>query len=266
MLSVGKLEAMTRAGFAARGIMYMLIGYLALRAGRAEDGSGALRYLDSGGGRFLLALMALGFLGYALWRLSEAAVDTEGHGTDAKGVAVRAGGAVSGLIHLGLGLLSAKLALGKGGGGGGGSSSSEQGAQTALGLPGGWLLIAAAAAVLVAVGLYQLAKAWKADFLKHLEPGATRQDWVVWVGRAGYAARGVVFAIMGWLLWQAARDAQASEAGDMGAALTSLPATAQAVVAAGLVLFGLFSLVEARFRRINDPRVVERLRHKAARA
>ncbi|MFN3387401.1 MAG: DUF1206 domain-containing protein [Allosphingosinicella sp.] len=261
MLSVGKLEAMTRAGFAARGIMYLLIGFLSLGAGRAQDGSGALRYLDSGPGEILLALMALGFFGYGLWRLSEAAVDTEGHGDGAKGAAVRIGGAVSGFIHLGLGLLSAKLALG--GGGGGGSSSSEQGAETALGLPGGTFLLTAAAIVLVAVGLYQLAKAWKADFLKHLEPGATRQAWVVWIGRAGYAARGVVFAIMGWFLWQAARESQASEAGDMGAALTSLPGTLQAAVAAGLMLFGLFSLVEARFRRINDPKVVERLRQRA---
>lgn len=262
MLSVGKLEAMTRAGFAARGIMYLLIGFLSLGAGRAEDGSGALRYLDSGSGEILLALMALGFVGYGLWRLSEAAVDTEGHGSDAKGVVVRIGGAVSGIIHLGLGLLSAKLALSDGGSSGGGSSS-EQGAQTALGLPGGSFLLTAAAIVLIGVGLYQLAKAWKADFLKHLEPGATRQAWVVWIGRAGYAARGVVFAIMGWFLWQAARETQASEAGDMGAALTSLPGTLQVVVAAGLMLFGLFSLVEARFRRINDPQVVERLRRKA---
>ena len=263
MLSVGKLEAMTRAGFAARGIMYILIGFLSLGAGRAEDGAGALRYLDSGAGKLLLGLMALGFVGYGIWRLAEAAIDTEGRGTDAKGVAVRAGGAASGLIHLALGLLAAKLALGNGGGGG---SSSEEGARTALGLPGGWLLIAAAAAILVLVGLYQLAKAYKADFLKHLEPGATRQAWVVWTGRAGYAARGVVFVIMGWFLWQAARDAQASEAGDMGAAIASLPGTLQMVVAAGLMLFGLFSLVEARFRRINDPQVVERLRGMAHRA
>ena len=252
MMNVGKLEAITRAGFAARGIMYLLIGFLALSAGRGEDGSGALRYLDSGSGRILLALMAIGFFGYGFWRLLEAAMDTQGHGTDAKGVVVRIGGAVSGFIHFALGLLAAKLAFGNGGGGGG-SSSSEEGAQTALGLPGGWVLVAVAAAVLVGVGLYQLAKAYKADFLKHLQPTAARQDWVKWTGRAGYAARGIVFAIMGWFLWQAAQQAQASEAGDMGAALTSLPGTLQAIVAAGLMLFGLFSLVEARFRRIDNP-------------
>ena len=262
MLSVGKLEAFTRAGFAARGIMYILIGFLSLSAGRAEDGSGALRQLQGGAGSWLLGLMALGFFGYGLWRLSAAALDTQGKGSDAKGVVMRIGGAVSGFIHLALGFLAAKLALGDGGGGGG-SSSSEQGAQTALGLPGGWLLVAAAAAVLVGVGLYQLAKAYKADFLKHLEPGATRQDWVVWTGRAGYAARGIVFVIMGWFMWQASQQAQASEAGDMGAALTSLPGTVQAIVAAGLMLFGVFSLVEARYRRINDPHVVERLKSMA---
>ena len=81
----------------------------------------------------------------------------------------------------------------------------------------------------------------------------------MWTGRTGYAARGVVFAIMGFFLLQAARSSEASQAGDMGEALTSLPDTLQKVVAAGLFLFGLFSLVEARFRRINDPQVMERL-------
>ena len=92
MFSVGKLETMNRVGFAARGIMYFLIGYFAFSVGRAEDGASVLSHLDSGAGKFLLALMAMGFLGYGIWRLSEAVVDTEGHGTDAAGIAARAGG------------------------------------------------------------------------------------------------------------------------------------------------------------------------------
>ncbi len=262
MLGVGKMEAMTRVGFAARGIMYLLIGFLAVSAGRAEDGAGALQYLDSGLGRFLLALMALGFLAYGVWRISEAFIDSEGHGTDAKGVAVRAGGAVSGLIHIGLALTAARLALGNGGSGG--STSPEQSASTALSFPGGETAMHIVAALLVLTGLFQLVKAVRLDFLKHLDQKAAREDWVKWTGRAGYAARGVVFVIMGVFLWQAARSSDASQAGDMGEALTSLPGTAQLVVAAGLFLFGVFSLVEARFRRINDPRVLERLKSAAA--
>jgi hypothetical protein len=214
-----------------------------------------MEYLDSGSGRVLLAIMAIGFFAYAAWRLCEAWLDSEGHGSDGTGSAARLGGAASGLIHLALGFTAAKLASGSGGSGGG----AEGGAATALSFPGGQTLLIAAAILLLAAGLYQLAKAARADFLRHLDPEAARQPWVKWAGRGGYAARGVVFIVMAGFLWQAGRQDSASEAGDMGQALASLPATLQMMVAAGLFLFGLFSLVEARYRRINDPQVMERL-------
>jgi hypothetical protein len=261
MFSVNAVTTLTRVGFASRGIMYLIIGYLALRTGRTEDGAGALAALSSGSGQILLYLMALGFWAYGFWRLSEAAVDSEGHGSDAKGKAVRAGGAVSGFIHFGLGLLALKLAQGSGGGGG---DSTQTGAATALDLPfGGVALMLVAAAVLLTGG-FQLIKAVKGDFLKHLDPQAARQDWVKWLGRAGYAARGVVFIAIAWFLFQAAAQEDASEAGGMAAALDAFPEALGTAVAAGLLLFGLFSFVEARFRRINDPRVLERLKGKLA--
>jgi hypothetical protein len=235
--------------------MYLLIGFLSLRIGRSEDGAGAMEYLDSGAGRALLALMAAGFLAYALWRLCEAWLDSEGRGSDGQGSAERLGGAASGVLHLALAFTAAKLAAGSGDSGGG----AEGGAATALSFPGGQTMLVAAAVLLLAAGLYQLAKAAKADFLRHLDPEAARQPWVKLAGRGGYAARGVVFAIMAWFLWKAGRQDSASEAGDMGEALGSLPATLQMIVAAGLFLFGVFSLVEARYRRINDPQVMERL-------
>lgn len=257
MRSIGKMEALTRAGFAARGVMYVLIGFLALRSGRTEDGAGAMRFLEGGLGTPLLLAMALGFLGYGLWRLSEAAIDSEGHGSGPKGMAIRAGGAASGLVHLALAFIAAKLALGDGGGGSGGA---REGAAAALDLPGGWLLMAALAAALAAVGAYQLVKALKAEFLRTLESGAASRSWVLWLGRAGYAARGIVFLVMAWFFWKSAMEARASEAGGMGEALGSLPGDIRTAVALGLLLFGLFSFVEARYRRIRDPRVAERMK------
>lgn len=259
MLSAGKFEAFTRIGFAARGLMYVLIGYLALQSGRAEDGSGVLEYLNSGAGKALLVLMGLGFLAYGIWRLSEALLDSEGHGKDAKGWAVRAGGAASGLVHLGLALYAFGLTAERGGGGGG-NGGAQEGAATALSMPGGQVMLWIAAAALLATGIFQLAKAARADFLKHLDRGAAGKPWVEWLGRAGYAARGIVFVIMAWFLWNAARSADPSQAGDMGTALGSLSGTLQLLVAAGLLMFGLFSFVEAAYRRINDPHVLERLK------
>jgi hypothetical protein len=262
--TIGRTEALTRLGFAARGLIYILIGFLALQAGRAEDPAGIIEYLGSGAGRLLLGLIALGLLAYGLWRLSEAVVDSEGHGNDARGVAIRIGGAASGVIHLGLGFYAAKLAIN--GGRGSAGDGAEEGAATALALPGGWMLLTLAAAALALTGAYQLVKAAKGDFLGHLDPEAARRAWVKWIGRAGYAARGIVFLVMAWSLWRAGQETRAEQAAGMDQALAALPPNVELIVAAGLLLFGLFSLVEARYRRINDPHVLARLERRAAQA
>jgi hypothetical protein len=257
MMNIGKLEMLTRAGFAARGAMYLLIGLLALRSGRSEDGAGVLATLDSDVGRIALALMAVGFAGYGVWRLSEAAVDSQGYGSDAKGVILRASGAVSGVIHLSLSYIAARLSLHVGGEKG---DSARTGTAAALDLPGGQLLVGAAAVALIVAGGFQLLRSVRADFAKHLDQWAAHRPWVIWLGRAGHAARGVIFLAMGWLFVRAAWFTRAGEAGDMGEAMDSLPVSARSWAAAGLLLFGLFSFVEARHRRINNPRVLERLK------
>jgi hypothetical protein len=249
---VNAFQAVTRLGFAARGLLYALIGYVALRSGRTEDAGGALDYLASGAGRVVVAVMALGFLSYGIWRLLEAWIDSEGRGKDAKAIGVRLAGAGSGLIHLGLGgaaILTA-LDLKKGGGG----DTPEAGAAVALSVPGGEWLIYAGAAVLCGVGLQQFRKAWTLKFLRHLKSAAARQAWVAWLGRTGFAARGIVFLIMGWLLLRAAQAHSSAAAGGIGDALESLPRTVQILVAGGVLLFGMFSLTEAFYRRIPVPR------------
>lgn len=247
-----KLETFTRLGFASRGVMYLLIALLVLLSGRAEDGTGAMEYLGGGPGQIVLLLMAAGFAAYGLWRLADAWLDSEGNGSEAKGIAMRVGAAGSGLVHLTLAYYAVRLASGNGGQSGG--DSSREGAATALSLPGGQALLALAAAALFVVGGYQLAKAVRATFLRQLERKAAGNAVIRILGRAGYAARGLLFLIMGYLLGRAALDDNAGEAGDMGEALSSLPSSVEMIVAAGLLLFGLFSFVEARYRRINAPR------------
>ena len=259
MPSIPNLELLTRIGFAARGVMYLIIGYLALRFGRSENTSGALEFLAEGSGKLLLAVMAVGFLAYGIWRLSEAVVDTEGQGTEPKALAARIGGGVSGLVHVGLAFVALDLALGQPGAGGGGDEA-EQGAATALALPGGHVLVLIAGVALIGTGLYQLVNAAKANFLRHLDGRAARQDWVKWFGRAGYAARGIVFVFIGWSLLQAGMSSQVSEADGMAQSFDALSGTLFTAVAIGFVLFGLFSFVEARHRKITDPQVLDRLK------
>lgn len=247
------LTLLTRLGFAARGLLYLVIGLLVLRTGRAEDPSGALSVLAEGGGRILLWLMIAGFVAYGLWRLSDAALNVERHEEGGKGVRERIGAAASGLVHLFLAWQAWRLVKGSGGssssGGGGGS---QEGAQTALGLPGGELALELAGLVLIGVGLFQLVKAYKADFLKHLEPGVASQPWARWTGQGGYAARGLVFLISGGFLVAAGLKEQAEQAGGMAEALAWLTPPWDTLVAIGLLLFGLYSLIEARFRVLHD--------------
>jgi hypothetical protein len=247
-----KFERLTRLGFAARGFMYMLVGFLAVWWGRAEDASGALRFLNRGVGKGVLVAMAVGFAFYALWRLLGAWMDSEGHGSDRKGVAIRLGRAGSGLVYLGFAYTAARLAI-AGGGGQGSGERAREGAATALSLPGGQALLALAAIALLLGGGYQFVKAARGKFFRHLDPNAANSAWVQLTGRAGYAARGIVFLVIGYFVGLAALHERAGEAGGMHEALASLPRAPRLIVGSGLLLFGLFSLIEARHRRIGNP-------------
>ena len=244
-----RLTMLTRLGFAARGLLYIVIAMLVLTTGQAEDPSGALSRLGEGGGRILLGLMTAGFIAYGIWRLSDAAFDIERHGSDGSGLRERLGAGASGVVHLLLAWQAIRLMQGIGEQGGNGA---QDGAQSTLQLPGGGMLLAVAGAVLIAVGLFQLVKAAKASFLEHLEPRVASQPWARWTGQAGYAARGLVFLISGLFLLRAGLDEQASEAGGMAEALSWLTNPWDVIVALGLLAFGLFSLIEARFRVLHD--------------
>ena len=255
---------LTRIGFAARGLMYLLVAYLALRLGRAEDAGEALEYLNSGAGRAVLAAMAVGFAAYGLWRLVDAAFDVEHPGGGAKRAIVRIGHAGSGILHLWLGYKSAKLALG-GASQGGSSEAAENGAATAMTYPGGDLLLIAAAALLLIIAAAQWRSALQQRFCRHLDARARDKLWVKLVGMAGYAARGTLLAVAAWLLYRAAVDHRPAEAGGVGDALMNLPGGLQMLVAAGLAMFGAFSLIEAWYRIIPEPEVGHRLKEAVSR-
>jgi hypothetical protein len=243
-----RLTTLTRIGFATRGILYVVIAYLVLRSGRAEDTSGALQYVGNGAGRLLLGIMAVGLLAYGIWRLADAVFDIERHGSDQKGLVARVGAGVSGVVHLFLTWHAVRLIQGTGSTGRG----AEAGTEAALALPGGNVLVMVGAAILFGVGIIQLVKAVRGGFLRYLEPQIASQAWARWSGRAGYAARGVVFLIIGYFLLKAGLQEQASEAGGMAEAISWLTSPWDIIIALGLLGFGLFSLIEARFRVLHD--------------
>ncbi len=243
-------ELLTRLGFAARGLLYIVVGLLVIGAGRAEDASGVLEYLRGGVGRWLVYAMAAGFAGYGLWRLADALLAIECRGEENEKWK-RIGAGVSAAVHLYLAKQSWDIAAGA-------ARLSENGARDGardvLALPGGQLLLGAVAAALLVAGAIQLLVAWRCRFLDKLDQ-RVRETWVKWLGRAGYAARGMVFLIAGYFLAKAALADRAAHAGGLEQALEWVSAPTEMLIAGGLLLFGIFGLIEARYRRIHTPDV-----------
>ena len=256
------LTIFARLGFAARGLVYLLIGIfaidVALSGGQPSDNQGVLGTLAGAAlGRLLLSLCALGFAGYAFWRLTEAALDPEMRARNLKGKAERLGYALSGIVHAVLAATAARLALRKDPAihGSPGDDAAQSWSGWLLEQPAGPLLLTLVALILFAVALAQAVKAYKGRF-DELAGDVPAPRQVRWIGRAGYAARALVFAMMGWFLINVLLNRNPQEAGGLGAALRELREQDHGpslllIVATGLVLFGSFSIVEAGYRQLK---------------
>jgi hypothetical protein len=256
------IEVLARIGYAAKAVLYATIGYLAGKAalGRADGGAtdtrGALRAMDAAPfGRVLLLVIAAGLAGYAAWRVVEAITDPEHRGTGAKAVAVRLGFAGRGILHLVLALAALRLATGDAGGGSGGNI--DRWTARLLDLPAGELLVWTAAACVAGYGLYQLYRAWAAKLGRNLAVSqipATAAGAVIGVSRFGIAARGAVFLLIAVFLGRAAARHDPSQAGGVRESLVALAGFgrwALGAAALGLIAYGIYQLLEARYRRID---------------
>ena len=259
LASQSKFQWLTRLGFLARGMLYILIGVLAVGTGRTEDLTGALEYVGDGAGRIMLIAIAAGLATYALWRLSDAAFGTEHGSGDWKAHRKRLAATGIGLIYLYMSYKAARVLLA----GRSGAMEPRQQADTVLDLPGGWIVLAGAAAFMAGAAIVQFVKAGKCSFLRPLDADCISPA-VKWLGRIGYAARGVIFLCVAWLIGQAAVAGRSNEAGGMEQALDLLSGPTLYAVAGGLMLFGAFSIVEARYRLIHRPPPAERVAEKVA--
>ncbi|HEX8967053.1 MAG TPA: DUF1206 domain-containing protein [Chloroflexota bacterium] len=253
-----------RAGFAARGAVYIIVGWLALLAAftgaSATDKQGALESIGQlPQGSILVGAVAAGLFAYAAWSLVRAVFDPERRGHDAKGLLTRVSYAVAGLSYAGVAFGAARFALGSGSAGKSSDASTQDWTARLLQAPFGPPLVIAIGVIFVCVAAMEFAKAYSASFLKDLrlhDLGAEVRRWVERVGRAGLAARGVVFALIGLFLIQASRQHDPSTAVGLGGALNKLAEQPYGqvllgIVAAGLCMYGLFSLVEARYLQLK---------------
>jgi hypothetical protein len=262
-LSHIRLEHLARAGLAARGAVYLMVGGLAVLAavgsgGGVGGGGSALRsLLGHPLGAVPLAAIGLGLIAFCIWRFTNAAFDGDRHGTSAKGIGTRAIHVLSGIVNAGLAITAFSLAFGAGSGGGDDAAAQDWTAWL-LTQPFGRWLVALVGAGVVGAGLFHLWKAWRGDMLKRLSVPAERRDLALTLGRVGYAARGVTFAIIGGFLLIAALHSDSSEAKGLGGALEALREqpvgwALLGLVAAGLAAFGAFGFVQALWRRIEGP-------------
>jgi hypothetical protein len=258
----GWLEAAARAGYTAKGVVYVMIGGLAVAAatgqrGRLGGGETAVRAIgDQSYGRVLLALTAAGLFGYALWRLVSAAFDVEDHGKSARGMLARAAQTWSGLVYGALGVLAVQIASGSSGGG----SSERTYVSKLLSWDGGAIIVGVIGVIVLAYSAQQLHKAMGGECARVLSGSMPPrvERWGVLAGRAGIGARAVVLIIVGLGILRAAFDHDPSEAHGIGGALASIARQPYGValllaVAVGLVAYGVYQFVLARYRRIPAP-------------
>jgi hypothetical protein len=248
-----------RIGFAAQGTCFVIIAVLALElafgdSGRLTDPRGAFVVLAQGGWtRVLLVLLAVGFGCYSIWRFAQAVFDRGGMGNDPGGLGRRAIQFGQAVLYAFLTLAAVRILLGARGG-----SNPKGAAAGILGWPGGVAIVAALGAAIAIVAAVNVYWGLSRRFMESLdqrvlEPGARRL--LELVGTIGFVALGFVLGVVAWFMLKAAIDYNAGKVVSLGGAMSRLAQATYGTwlltaVAVGLLAYGLFGLLQARYHRV----------------
>lgn len=261
-------ERLMRFGYLVRGVIYIIPGILALQlatgaGGAAVNLTSAIQVIgQQPNGKILLALVAIGLMGYSIWGIVRAIYDPFHEGDDTEGLLVRLGYIVSALGYATLLVATLQYMMGAAGGAASANNPQDWTAKL-LGQPFGRVLVGGIGlAWMIGGGLRQIYYGYKAEFkdeLKTNQMTADEKKLAIRAGRFGFIARGVVFAMMGLFLVQAAVFANPGVAKGLDGALLELARKPYgpylvAVVALGLVAFGVYSIISARWVKVNVPK------------
>ena len=255
------LQRFARFGFASIGIVYCLMGTLTVLAAlglsaKKGDKSEAFKVVyDQPFGKILLIAIAIGMAGYVTLRTIQAFFDTENKGSGAKGIATRLNYASSAVIYLSLIVYAIKLAAGEPGSG----DKRQFFVSKVMGYPMGDWIVAIVGLTIIGVGVYQIYLGLSRRFMKIVKLYYSDfHDAFEKAGMIGYAARGIVFSIVGYFLVRAAIDSNPREADGTREAFDFLQQNfgnlLMGIVAVGLIAYGIFMFVRARHENIRFSR------------
>jgi hypothetical protein len=256
------VQGLFRLGYVARGLVYLLPGVVALRLAAGMQGAmitqtGTIEVIGrQPQGRLLLLPFVAGLAGYALWGMTRAFLDPLRRGRSIQGIFERLGYVTSGVAYGSLLAVTVRFLMSAARH----TPESRDWAADLLARPSGPLLLGIVGLCWIAgAGLLQIVQGWRGTFEDDLaleRMGSGERRWAAWLGRVGIVARGVVFSIIGMLLVAAALHVNPHKESGLDGALLEL--TRQpfgrillAAVAFGLMIFGLFSVMCARWMRLG---------------
>jgi hypothetical protein len=254
------LEKVARVGLVAYGVVHLLIGWLALQiawgaAGKSADSSGALTTLaDQPFGKALLFLVAVGLVALALWQASEVIWGYRNL-DGAKRIRKQVTSAAKAVIFAALGVSAVSVAIGSGSSG---SQSQEHATTGVLAWPGGQAIVALIGLIIISVGVAGAVKGVKKSFGEEIDTSSmssTARRGVAALGQVGYIAKGVALGVVGGLLSYAALTFDREKGQGLDGALQTIVAQPfgrflLTAVALGFAAFGLFAMLQSRYRRM----------------
>ncbi|MCL4813834.1 MAG: DUF1206 domain-containing protein [Vicinamibacteraceae bacterium] len=264
MTAFGALEWLARLGFLVKGLLYVIVGVLAFEVaftagGRVISTRDALTtFLGEPFGRQFLLVAAIGLLGYAVWRILQGVFDPDRRGRDWRGRVVRTGFVLRGLVYAAVGWQAFRLHRGLRASDG--DTEREVIAEFMEWPLGDWLVVLAGLG-LVAFAVHQAYNAVRCRLERNLDVASMRREageWAVGFSRFGVAARAVVLALLGWTVVSAGFTENPSEVDGTASSLRTLAGLPGdlgvwllGVTAAGLIAYGGYEILHARYLRIR---------------